>query len=423
MPPEIGDFMKTLIFSLFIHLFFTVNVFSQFLPSHLQESSLKKSILESRELEKTKAERLKMARNQGLQYSGGEIYPSATISWGKGFSGGLAKITVNGKVGFINPKGNVVVKPKLKDAGYFSENLAPFESDDGKWGFIGTQGEIVIKPQFDWALSFKEGLALVESGGLWGFIDKSGQFVIEPRFKEAAGFSEGLARAAIFDPDYVWENTNIPNGKNNWGFLDKQGNWAIRPTLDRASRDFNGGMALVGRFVENSAGDKVTGLFYIDRQGRELGTLNSFSNYFFSDDARIVEAGENEEGTLFSFLDRNGNRLTDKNFKYVQPFTEGLAAVCVDEKWGFIDKTGEFVIEPQFESARSFSEGLAAVTDESDDYGFIDRSGNWAIKPRFEYVENFREGFALVYHDGRKVSPEKTGYIDRTGKFIWKPTK
>ena len=42
-------------------------------------------------------------------------------------------------------------------------------------------------------------------------------------------------------------------------------------------------------------------------------------------------------------------------------FSEGLAAVFIECRWGYIDKTGALVIKPQFKFASEFSEGLAAV--------------------------------------------------------------
>ncbi|MEK7250873.1 MAG: WG repeat-containing protein [Bacteroidota bacterium] len=68
---------------------------------------------------------------------------------------------------------------------------------DGKYGFFDRQGNVVIKPQLDVALPFFEGLALAQSEELWGYIDTAGRFVIEPRFSEADNFSGGLARIKL----------------------------------------------------------------------------------------------------------------------------------------------------------------------------------------------------------------------------------
>jgi hypothetical protein len=41
--------------------------------------------------------------------------------------------------------------------------------------------------------------------------------------------------------------------------------------------------------------------------------------------------------------------------------SEKLYPISVNEKWGFIDKTGTVIIKPKYEYAWNFSEGLAAV--------------------------------------------------------------
>ena len=60
---------------------------------------------------------------------------------------------------------------------------------DGKWGFINENGDIIIEPKFDEALSFTEnGLAAACLNNKCGFINENGDFVIEPKFDEAGSF-------------------------------------------------------------------------------------------------------------------------------------------------------------------------------------------------------------------------------------------
>jgi len=68
---------------------------------------------------------------------------------------------------------------------------------NGKWGYIDKTGNIIIKPQFDRASAFSEGLAGVKIGNKHGFIDQNGIIVIEPKFDKAWHFSEGLAIVKI----------------------------------------------------------------------------------------------------------------------------------------------------------------------------------------------------------------------------------
>jgi hypothetical protein len=48
---------------------------------------------------------------------------------------------------------------------------------DGKVGFINTKGEFVIKPQFDNAEDFQDGLALVMTSDAYGYVNAQGQMV------------------------------------------------------------------------------------------------------------------------------------------------------------------------------------------------------------------------------------------------------
>jgi hypothetical protein len=67
------------------------------------------------------------------------------------------------------------------------------------------------------------------------------------------------------------------------------------------------------------------------------------------------------------------------NFQYdfAEAFSDGLALVKKDGKYGFIDKEGKSVIEPHFVSATAFSEGLAGVyLQKTDKYPlFINKKG------------------------------------------------
>jgi hypothetical protein len=49
---------------------------------------------------------------------------------------------------------------------------------NGKYGYIDKTGKIVIKPQFDKAYDFSEGLASISLNGKWGFIDNTGKIAI-----------------------------------------------------------------------------------------------------------------------------------------------------------------------------------------------------------------------------------------------------
>lgn len=78
-------------------------------------------------------------------------------------------------------------------------------------------------------------------------------------------------------------------------------------------------------------------------------------------------------------------------------FSEGLASVEKDKKWGYIDTTGNLVIPYEYSFADYFNEGLASVINYRS--GYIDTTGKTIIP--FEYnTANYGEGYFTLLKDG-----------------------
>ncbi|HNC45726.1 MAG TPA: WG repeat-containing protein, partial [Acidobacteriota bacterium] len=92
----------------------------------------------------------------------------------------------------------------------FSEGLAVIQfTQDGKCGYIDKSGKLVISPEFELAESFSEGLAAVRIDcNLWGYINRTGKLVIEPQFRSVKRFSGGLAEITIGE---------------RWGYINQSG--------------------------------------------------------------------------------------------------------------------------------------------------------------------------------------------------------
>ena len=259
-----------------------------------------------------------------IDKSGNEVVP-LKYDWAGSFSEGLAPVRLNGKYGYINKSGKLVLPLKYEDAWDFSEGLARVELS-GMWGYINKSGKLVIQLKYEWAGSFSEGLANVKLYGKFGFIDKSGKVVVPFEYDDAGAFSEGLARVCLFKRIHI-DNIGMDY---LWGFIDKSGDTVIPHLYYRVS-DFHEGLANIGN--------------------------------------AIITISE---------------PLIDKSNKWVQwpfreyygdwYFTEGFARVCShsNHKWGFIDKSKKSVVPPKYDEARHFSEGLAAVSLNGK-WGFISR--------------------------------------------------
>lgn len=66
----------------------------------------------------------------------------------------------------------------------------------------------------------------------------------------------------------------------------------------------------------------------------------------------------------------------------ITQFSEGLAGVTKNGKFGYVDKTGAYVIGPTFTKGFEFRDGIAEVCN-SNVCGYIDRHGTriWPKAP------------------------------------------
>ena len=87
---------------------------------------------------------------------------------------GLADVKKDGKYGYIDKEGHVVIPFEYDYAEDFSEGLAQVRKD-GKYGFIDKEGHVVIPFEYDDAEDFSEGLAHVEKDGEWFYINQKGE--------------------------------------------------------------------------------------------------------------------------------------------------------------------------------------------------------------------------------------------------------
>jgi len=73
-----------------------------------------------------------------------------------------------------------------------------------------------------------------------------------------------------------------------------------------------------------------------------------------------------KNGSLYGFADISGNLIIDFQFSDVRKFSEGLAAVCVDGKWGYIANPLVYLRWEPDEIERAKSLGIISLTNTSD---------------------------------------------------------
>lgn len=112
------------------------------------------------------------------------------------FSESMAVVRKDGKYGYIDVSGRLVIPVKYQDAGAFSAGLAPV-CLYGKYGYVDKSGEMVVPFKFSYAFPFSEGLAAVELNGKVAYIGPDGKTVIPYMLDSGKPFKDGIAEVTV----------------------------------------------------------------------------------------------------------------------------------------------------------------------------------------------------------------------------------
>jgi hypothetical protein len=291
---------------------------------------------------------------------------------GRGFSGELAAVLVDGKWGYVDRNGKIVIAPRYQTVGDFSGGMASV-SVSGKFGFINKEGKVVVDPEYDRVSSFSEGLAVVEVRPKKSVvIDATGKEVpnFEPYKADLAGFHEGLVLAHTCEE-------GVPV------FLDTAGKVAIR-----LARDTDGFLTQCEPFSDGLAAVGIKGKWgFIDKTGAmvippEYARVTAFHDGLA---CAYTEEMKDNVGHITSFIiDRTGAKKHQVPWLATWPFSEGLAPIMASlsdkdkhrfwSAYGYMNTRGELAIQPQFRKAMPFQNGLARVQIDGND-AYVDKDG------------------------------------------------
>jgi hypothetical protein len=315
------------------------------------------------------------------------------------FNEGLAPILVDGKYGFINTNGEIVVKPVFGRVSHFTNGVALFHKTDlqGECGYINTKGDVILRmKRLHWGVPPFDGMLLFEVEDKVGYANESGKIVIEPKFAYMK------QRETFIRPFNSWWSfregmATIPFG-DKCGYIDRMGNIAIPPRYDEASV-----------FVRGLARVKTAeGYSFIDKTGKRIAGPYTYAKHFMEN---IIEDPPYEWPRDLTAVYVGGER---------DPYYWGDKALA-GGKWGYINTNGQMVIPPQFDEAYGFGvEGLANAEIGSETF-LIDRQGRIVTGKGMWMIREFHEGLAeFIIRGSQEDAPLKHGYLDTKGRPVIK---
>lgn len=313
----------------------------------------------------------------------------------------LYPVEVNGKYGFINGQGKVVIEAVYDSYGYSGTPGGTVYVEDHaakKQYYFSSAGKKLFEYKLrdasilynDRALyTAKVQLAGGATATRYGYIDSQGKVAIQPIYVKAFHFSEGLARVNM--------------GKAS-GYINTKGKLVV-PYRYSFTSDFSEGMAAVTLAVGGKYG-------YIDTTGKLRITPRYDYATPFSDGAAVVSVNGK-----YGYIDKKGNYLIKPQFSMAQPFSEGLAFVERNGVTFYINKKGAKVIQG-FTAGGLFKGGLAPASP-GQRYGYINTSGRFVVKPQLYWADSFNGELAEITLLVPETREEIRGYMNRSGTIVW----
>lgn len=233
----------------------------------------------------------------------------------------------------------------------------------GKVGYVNMKGREVIPAVYDqlsgsqgWARPVAEGRIVVKKNGKYGVIT-TGKKVIIP-------FSSDITNITDYQGGFV----KITKRNQGTQRFDKLGNIS-KPTPARRAK-------APSRSPARNSSNPVSAEVTPPKSSAPFTTL-----YPHQQDGR------------WGFVDDNDVTMITYSFHEVMPFSEGLAGVRIDDKWGFVNLGGQLVIPFRF-----------------DDKG-VDKSGRYKGAKPFTFkngkawVGNLKSGIKMCINtEGTNVS-------------------
>lgn len=214
------------------------------------------------------------------------------------------------------------VKEILKARGYDVSVKKPnrfiINNNDGKYGFINDSGEVVIKPVYDKVKDFSEGLAAAKLWWKWGYIDTEDKNYLPFEYAEAGDFQDGVAKVKFYKEE---KNSDFLDLANT--FLQKSRYFFTEDDYEYALIDKYGNVIVPAK-TYNYIGSKSLALEFVSSfDERDLAE----SGKIFNDGLAYVGKEIKKDTIKFGFIDKTGKLVIDCVYDDVCSFQNGLARV------------------------------------------------------------------------------------------------
>lgn len=323
-----------------------------------------------------------------INYEGKDIIPNglravigAGKEWNKDdrvtFSEGMAaaSLTTNDPYhtyGFVDKSGKVVIPARYRYPAIFQDGLAWADGSlINKKGEVISLEDIIHSDLVNGYGDYDHGILITKGSnnryGLWDIIKK--KEIVAPVYDWISSDYDATYGCRFFVKDSI---ILVQNDKK-YGAVTANGK-EIVPCQYSYAEIINGFV----RVCQEIGYNRAYGLY--NKEGKELLKCGEYSRIEVVEDGILATRVKDVKLTVVAgcIFNLEGNELItvdEGNSLDFRPLSEGLVAIDKNYKgYGFYDTNGDVVIQPKYEDAGYFSEGLAPVKLNGR-WGYVNHAG------------------------------------------------
>ena len=266
----------------------------------------------------------------------------------------------------------LLVDKKYKYCKPFNETCAiAVHVSDGhvKYGLIDKKSNDILPPIFTRLDCVMDELFKFKINELYGLVTSKGNIILQNKYNGIGNFEDNLACVQVIVPsDDRYEQKKL------YGYVDSSGNEILPPSYEFIGKR-NNKYSVVMK-------NNLWGIFCIENHHLKIIPNAAFLGPCMDNLCKINVGGIYDKGSkettggLWGYVSVDGQIVIEPTYEQAYGFSEGIAAVKLNKKWGFINSEGIFVVPCEYDEVESsFKDGKGELVKDGEVFVF-DKKGS-----------------------------------------------
>lgn len=281
---------------------------------------------------------------------------------------------IDGKWGYSNNKGEIIIEPLFEKCSFFNEGFA-WIMYQNKYGIIDSDGKIVVDFIYDQVGKKYREMIPVKQNNLWGIIDSDGNQLLPFQYEEL-----------VFQDD----STIHVRQNQQWGIIDYKGKQICLPIYDHNFK-FLDKLAIVTRNYKRGI---------IRKDGKQLIECNYSSIKILNDTLFISGNRKSYDNYIYGLHTIEGKTILPIEYQKIENVIDETFILKKDNRTGLVKLSGDTIIDFIYDDLKSGNTNILLAQSNSK-WGYVSMDNDTLIDFKYDNAKPFHDSIAIV-EDGRR---------------------